>query len=460
MADANWVREYQDGDVVPGTGYRVVRLMGAGGMGSVYEVEHVEIGRHYVLKQLLRTLASRGDLILRMQKEWKALGVLRHPNIVDVVYAGNTADGIPYYVMELLVGETVRERLEREGKLSAGHAAGIAQQTLLGLSAAHAIGVVHRDIKPANIFLTRDGAVKVLDFGISYSESVRKITAKGLAIGTPRYMSPEQASGEKADARSDLYAVGLLLYEMLAGEGPFDDLSEVTQQMLAHLHRPPRPLSRFVEVPAALDAVLARALAKNPQERPRSAEYMAAELTPFATALRAESRPIATPPQSVPSPVQLSTPWQHPTREVRSTRSARSPIPATPTPRPFLTKGTAIGAAAIAVFTASAVFLGFARSEAPIPTVTATVTTTSTATSTAPPLAPRPSSNRRTEEPVEALLAEPLLNAGAADLGAPAGSASVTPIPPPPRAASSARKPAGRLDSPQAETIRLPPSGL
>src|SRR6266481_642070 len=123
MAEANWVREYQDGEVVPGTSYRVVRLMGAGGMGSVYEVEQIEIGRRYVLKQLLRTLAARQDLIFRMEKEWKALGVLRHPNIVDIVYAGRTAHGIPYYVMELLVGETVREKLEREGKISAGQAA-------------------------------------------------------------------------------------------------------------------------------------------------------------------------------------------------------------------------------------------------------------------------------------------------------------------------------------------------
>src|SRR5262245_58038361 len=130
MADANWVREYEDGEIVPGTGYRVVRLLGAGGMGSVYEVEQIELGRRYVLKSLLRTLATREDRIMRMRKEWKALGDLRHPNIVDVVYAGNTRDGIPYYVMELLVGETVRERLEREALLPPADAARIAQQTL------------------------------------------------------------------------------------------------------------------------------------------------------------------------------------------------------------------------------------------------------------------------------------------------------------------------------------------
>jgi len=285
MADENWTREYQDGETVPGTPYKVVSLVAAGGMGSVYIVEHVELGRRYVLKSLLRTLASRGDLIARMRNEWRALGKLKHPNIVDVINAGATPDGVPYYVMELLNGETVRERLARQGQIPPDQAVRIAQATLVGLAAAHAIGVIHRDVKPANVFLTRDGGVKVLDFGIAQMRvegGSPKITAQGLAIGTPRYMSPEQASGEKADARSDVYAVGLLLYEMVAGEGPFDDLTDITQQMLAHLHRPPRPLRQWVELPAGLEALIGRALAKHPDERPRSAEYMAAELAPFA----------------------------------------------------------------------------------------------------------------------------------------------------------------------------------
>src|SRR4051812_36014649 len=117
MADANWVREYQDGEIVPGTPYRVVCLLGAGGMGSVYEVEHIELGRHFVLKSLLRTLASRQDLIQRMRNEWRALGKLDHVNIVDVTNAGTTSGGVPYYVMELLSGETVRDRIERLGRL-------------------------------------------------------------------------------------------------------------------------------------------------------------------------------------------------------------------------------------------------------------------------------------------------------------------------------------------------------
>src|SRR5258707_7149534 len=165
MPDDNWTPEYHDGQPVPGTPYRVVSLLGAGGMGSVYIVEHVELGRQYVLKSLLRSLASREDLIARMRNEWRALGALKHPNIVDVINAGTRADGVPYYVMELLSGETVRDRLGRLGKFPPEHAVRVAQATLLGLAAAHAIGVVHRDVKPANVFLTRDGGAKVLDFG-------------------------------------------------------------------------------------------------------------------------------------------------------------------------------------------------------------------------------------------------------------------------------------------------------
>jgi serine/threonine protein kinase len=339
MADQDWTREYNDGDTVPGTPYRVVSLLEAGGMGSVYVVEHIELGRHYVLKSLLRTLSTRHDLILRMRNEWRALGRLHHPNIVDVINAGTTPGGVPFYVMELLSGETVRDRLARIGKLPPSEAVRIAQATLLGLAAAHAIGVVHRDVKPANVFLTREGGVKVLDFGIAQMrvDGAPKITAQGLAIGTPRYMSPEQAAGEKADARSDVYAVGLLLYEMLAGQGPFDDLIDITQQMAAHLHRPPRPLHLWTDVPAGLEQLVLRALAKNPEERPRSAEYMAVELSPFSlasTAERSAAPRFSIPASPTPSGIVITTAkttdgahlqpeWDRPTLELMAEGRAR-----------------------------------------------------------------------------------------------------------------------------------------
>ena len=368
MADPTWVREYQDGEIVPGTPYRVVCLLGAGGMGSVYEVEHIELERRYVLKSLLRTLTSRQDLIARMRNEWRALGKLQHPNIVDILNAGVTASDVPYYVMERLEGETVRDRLLREGKLPIDEAARIARGTLFGLAAAHAIGIVHRDIKPANVFLTREGAVKVLDFGVAQvnrSEGDQKITAQGLAIGTPRYMSPEQASGDTADARSDLYATALLLFEMVTGEGPFDDLGDTSQQMLAHLHRPPRPLSRLIEVPGELEAIVKRALAKRPQDRPRSAEYMAAELAPFAART---SAPVATPTPTpagvvLNSAISFSTvgrgsEWERPTVELAMLERGRSAAKEK-APARRIVSGHALGAAVIAGLTVGIAVLAF-----------------------------------------------------------------------------------------------------
>ena len=379
MADPSWVREYQDGEIVPGTPYRVVALLGAGGMGSVYEVEHIELGRRYVLKSLLRTLASRQDLIARMRNEWRALGKLSHPNIVDIINAGASTDGVPYYVMERLEGETVRDRIAREGRLPVDEAARIARGTLFGLAAAHAIGIVHRDIKPANVFLTKDGAVKVLDFGVAQvrrQEGDQKITAQGLAIGTPRYMSPEQASGDTADARSDLYATGLLLFEMLAGEGPFDDLGDTSQQMLAHLHRPPRPISRLTEVPEEVEAIVKRALAKKPQDRPRSAEYMAAELAPFTKATGVPGTPVTTPSGVVLNSsalfagLGLGAEWERPTVELSALRR-RGGAPAKHGFWASVGSAQALGAAIVAGLTVGIAVLTFSPGPKPATQLTA-----------------------------------------------------------------------------------------
>ena len=283
MADNAQAREYADGECVPGTPYRVIRLIGVGGMGCVYEVEHVELLRRFVLKSLLKTLAGRDDLIARMRNEWRALGRLSHENIVEVVNAG-MSQGAPYYVMELLVGETLSQRMRRLGKIPVPEAVRIAVEILSGLSAAHAIGIVHRDIKPANVFITENEVVKILDFGIAKcrNDSVSDVTAQGLAIGTPRYMSPEQVSGEGVTPRSDLYAVGLLLFEMIAGRGPFDNLRGQTEIMMAHLSRTPPPLSKFAELPEGLEAVVAQALAKSSEDRPSCAGAMAETLLRWA----------------------------------------------------------------------------------------------------------------------------------------------------------------------------------
>jgi len=475
MADPSWVREYQDGEIVPGTPYRVVSLLGAGGMGSVYEVEHVELERRYVLKSLLHTLASRQDLIARMRNEWRSLGKLQHPNIVDILNAGVSAGDVPYYVMERLEGETVRDRLQREGKLPIDEAARIARGTLFGLAAAHAIGIVHRDIKPANVFLTRDGAVKVLDFGVAQvtrSEGDQKITAQGLAIGTPRYMSPEQASGDTADARSDLYATGLLLFEMIAGEGPFDDLGDTSQQMLAHLHRPARPLSRLLDVPAEIESIVRRALAKRPQDRPRSAEYMAAELAPFAAPSATSSFGY---PQATPTPsgvvltsstlfagLGLGSEWERPTVELSALRRASAAPTAKGLLHRSLVSGRALGAAVVAGLTVGIAVLAFGAANR---------------------TSPEPLTASGSMQPVDQGAAVAAARAQvAAEPGAATPLAEATPVPsivgnpalalapnarenlklrplPTSKDAKKTKKPQS-VRAPDADPVRLPPSGL
>jgi serine/threonine protein kinase len=270
--------EFVKGEPIPGTRYRVIDLVGVGGMGSVYEVEHLELGKRFVLKALLSDLALREDLVARLRNEQRALGRLEHPNIVAVTDAGATQGNVPYFVMERLDGETLAQRLRRVRRLSPVEALRVANGVLEGLSAAHEIGVVHRDVKPPNIFLAGGSRPKILDFGVAkIADAGGAITARGVAVGTPRYMSPEQASGESVDGRSDLYAVGLILFEMIAGAGPFDDARDANEMLLAHLGRlPARVSARAYDIPAELDALVASLLAKDPDSRPPNARAAAA----------------------------------------------------------------------------------------------------------------------------------------------------------------------------------------
>jgi serine/threonine protein kinase len=270
--------EFAVGEVVPGTKYLVVSQIGQGGMGSVYEVEHVELGKRFVLKALLDQFCQRQDLVQRLRNEWRSLGRLEHPHIVSVSDAGVAANGAPYYVMERLYGESLAGALGRLGRFSLEDSLRIAAEVLEGLGAAHEIGIVHRDVKPPNIFVTQSGIAKLLDFGIAKltdGASV-ELTGRGIAIGTPRYMSPEQAAGERVDGRADLYAVGLVMFEMLSGCGPFDGC-ESHEVFLAHLTRQPPRLGELVAgIPSELDDFVATLLAKRPADRPQTAGEAAA----------------------------------------------------------------------------------------------------------------------------------------------------------------------------------------
>jgi serine/threonine protein kinase len=266
--------EFPAGELIPGTYYQVVRLLGEGGMGWVFEVEHIELGKRFVLKVLRPECARRSDLVARLRNEWRALGQLQHPNIVAATDAGATPAGVPFFVMERLHGEPLSSRLRRERRLGISESLEIAASVLDALAAAHEIGIVHRDIKPPNIFLVRGGGVKILDFGVAKYDNPKAqvVTAHGVAIGTPRYMSPEQANGAAVDGRADIYAAGLILFELITGQSPFEDARDASDLIVAHL----------AGIAPQLDEIVARLLAKDPRARPANAREVSALLRRLA----------------------------------------------------------------------------------------------------------------------------------------------------------------------------------
>ncbi|HXX69680.1 MAG TPA: serine/threonine-protein kinase, partial [Polyangiaceae bacterium] len=276
-------RDYQPGELVPGTVYRIVRPIGAGGMGTVYDVEDTTIGKRYVLKTLHPRLGSREDLARRMQNEARTLARLHHPNIVEVITAGVTADNLrlPFFVMERLDGQSLRVVLEKRGRLELPHAYNLVIDLLDALDHAHDRGIVHRDVKPDNIFLHRSPSgstvTKLLDFGIVSLLDDADDTS-GRFLGTLRYAAPEQLRGEKPTPKTDVYSAALVFYEILAGRGPFDDEGDPHRVGQAHLHQRPPPLLHFAWVPTELNGLVMAALDKDPSVRPRDAFSFAASL--------------------------------------------------------------------------------------------------------------------------------------------------------------------------------------
>ena len=269
--------------------YRIEELLGSGGMATVYRATHVAISRQVAVKVLDPELRQVGSFSRRFQREARAAGRLDHPNCVAVTDFGGLEDGTPYLVMELVKGHTLSEVIAMEGRLPAGRALGIARHILRGLAHAHSMGLVHRDIKPDNIMLVdRDETdvdfARILDFGIArmyYADNeaeAEKLTQAGMAIGTPSYISPEQALGQEADERSDLYSLTVALFEMLTGSPPYSGegpLEVVTQHLTAPIPRI-GDVAPDVAVPPSLDVLLQRGLAKKPVERPAGvAEYVA-----------------------------------------------------------------------------------------------------------------------------------------------------------------------------------------
>jgi eukaryotic-like serine/threonine-protein kinase len=280
--------------------YRLDSLIATGGMGSVWAAEDLLLGRQVAVKVL--GLAPGDPLAAeRVRREARAAAGLRHPNVACVYDYGHQ-DGLDYLVMELLEGESLAGRLHRLGAPRPEDAAWIAAEVAGALDAAHRAGIVHRDVKPGNIVLTGDGEVKLVDFGIAASAGQRGAPGRDGLVGTAPYLAPECALGAPADPASDVYALGVVVYEMLAGRPPFTGES-VAAVAAAHVHKPPPPLATLAPgVPPAMVAVCERALAKDPADRPPSAGAFAGQLT-AAVAVRAPGLPTrAAPPSTAPAP--------------------------------------------------------------------------------------------------------------------------------------------------------------
>jgi len=256
--------------------YRIMRKLGSGGMADVYLAEDEELGRRVAIKILNDKYAPDDQFVERFRREAKNAAGLSHPNIVSI-YDRGEAEGTYYIAMEYLDGRSLKELVVARGPLPIPDAIAATRQVLAALRFAHRKGVVHRDIKPHNVMADADGRLKVTDFGIARA-GVSQMTEAGSIIGTAQYLSPEQARGAPVDQRSDLYSMGIVLYEMLTGQVPFTGESPVEIAM-KHLSDTPRPPSLLrPDIPPDLDMVALRALAKSPEDRFQTAEEMDVEL--------------------------------------------------------------------------------------------------------------------------------------------------------------------------------------
>jgi eukaryotic-like serine/threonine-protein kinase len=298
--------------------YEIQEPLGRGGMGTVHRGWDRVLARPVAVKVLPFALSADEGAASRLRREARAAARLNHPGIVAVFDAG-VADGVPYLVMEHVEGHTLAEEL-RQGPIPSDRAATIAASIAAALSVAHAAGVVHRDVKPANVLLTPSGEIKVTDFGIARAVDDDTVTPPSSVVGSAPYLSPEQVRGEAGDARSDLYALGVVLFQMLTGRLPFEADTAVAMAF-KHLEEQPRPPTEVEpEIPEALDAVALRALAKDPADRFGSADELVAALLPFvkepeASAMAPTAPPIRTPDEDTGELVEA--PAEAPARRPR-----------------------------------------------------------------------------------------------------------------------------------------------
>jgi serine/threonine protein kinase len=272
--------------------YRLDSHLSSGGMGAVFRATHAMLGKPVAVKLIKGELVTSPETARRFQREARAATSLSHPGIVAVYDLGQTDDGTLYIAMELVDGRSLKDEIRRHGRIDPARTVRLLRQVASALAVAHRQQIIHRDLKPQNVMLTRDAdgqeLAKLLDFGIAktFDDAQTQLTAAGFTLGTPHYMSPEQAMGSEVDARSDIYSLGVVMYEMLTGEVPFT-ASSTSGILVKHMTEPPAPPSRRrpdIRIPAQLEAIALRCLEKQPDRRYHTAEDLAAALEAEAVA--------------------------------------------------------------------------------------------------------------------------------------------------------------------------------
>jgi serine/threonine protein kinase len=302
--------ELSRGQVLAGR-YRLTEFLGRGGMGLVFAALDLTTGAAVAVKLPRREVRKRKKALARFQQESHAASRLSGPNVVRVSDVAELDDGTPFIVMELLVGTDLASELDLRGALPPAEAVDIVLEASAGVAEAHAAGIVHRDLKPHNLFLARGAergarrTVKVLDFGISKlgGADVPRVTTTGARLGTPLYVSPEQlVSAKYVDARTDVWALGVILYELLTGTLPFEGATAMAVAAAIQTVEPPPPSARRPGITPALDAVVLRALAKDPSKRFGSVAELARALAPYAASPAVASSPALAEPRAEPRP--------------------------------------------------------------------------------------------------------------------------------------------------------------
>ncbi len=283
--------------------YEVERVLGEGGMGTVYEVKHVALGRSFALKALRADLASEAELGARFLQEARAAARINHPNVVQITDFGTLPSGQTYFVMELLTGTSLRELIRREGAIQVPFALELIRQIATALGAAHAAGIIHRDLKPDNIQIIRAAGeqpvIKVLDFGLAQVAGSSRLTKKGIVFGTPHYMSPEQAAGDDLDQRVDIYALGVVMYEMFTGRVPFE-ADSFMGVLTKHMYMQPVPPSQVLasSTLGELETVALCCLEKDPAKRFPTMAALVEALDQIRDAWSANGSPRASAPEA------------------------------------------------------------------------------------------------------------------------------------------------------------------